>query len=256
MTRRLVKEGRHLGYVARDQQESLSRLRQTYLDGRVQLLCGDCLNLLEIIPENSVDACCTDPPYHLTSIVRRFGKEGSAPAQHGTDGRFARASAGFMGQRWDGGDIAFRPGTWAKVLRVLKPGAYLVAFSSTRTFGRMSVAIEAAGFITHPFIAWIFAQGFPKAHRVHDDQWGGWYYGTQSLKPAIEPIYVGQKPFEHGLTGTQNILKWRTGALNIDAAADALCERRHGAGGCFWRRKHASSQPAPGRPQVRADGRK
>jgi site-specific DNA-methyltransferase (adenine-specific) len=97
-----------------------------------------------------------------------------------------------------------------------------------RRVGRMSVSIEDAGFVTHPFIAWIFAQGFPKAHRVHDEQWEGFYYGTQSLKPSIEPIYVGQKPFENGLNGTQNILKWRTGALNIDACRVATNDRLGG----------------------------
>jgi site-specific DNA-methyltransferase (adenine-specific) len=131
-----------------------------------------------------------------------------------------------MGKAWDGGDIAFKVRTWRAVYRLLKPGAYLVAFSSTRTFGRMQVAIEEAGFITHPFIAWIFGQGFPKAHRIvasgltdldrATQGWDGWRYGTQSLKPAIEPIYVGQKPFEDGLTGTENVIKHGTGALNID----------------------------------------
>jgi site-specific DNA-methyltransferase (adenine-specific) len=119
-----------------------------------------------------------------------------------------------MGQKWDGGDIAFRPETWGAVLRVLKPGAYILAFSSSRTFGRMSVAIEDAGFIVHPFIAWIFGQGFPKAQKVDDPAWQGWHYGGQALKPAIEPIFMGQKPFSEK-NGTANVLRHGTGALNI-----------------------------------------
>ena len=51
-----------------------------------------------------------------------------------------------MGKQWDGGDIAFRPEAWREVLRILKPGAHLVAFSSTRTYHRMACAIEDAGF--------------------------------------------------------------------------------------------------------------
>ena len=63
---------------------------------------GDCLEVMDKIDKCSVDSVVTDPPYHLTSIVKRFGKEGSAPAQFGTDGAFARTSKGFMGKEWDG----------------------------------------------------------------------------------------------------------------------------------------------------------
>ena len=77
---------------------------------------------------NSVDSIVTDPPYHLTSTVKRFGKDDAAPAQFGTDGVYARSSKGFMGQTWDGGNIAFKPEIWAAAHRVAKPGAYLLAF--------------------------------------------------------------------------------------------------------------------------------
>lgn len=184
-------------------------------DGRVVLHQADCLEAMAAMDENSVDSVVCDPPYHLTSIVKRFGKDGSAPAKAGTDGAFQRASSGFMGRVWDGGDIAFQPETWAAVLRVLKPGGYIVAFASTRGFGRMSVAMEDAGFITHPMLAWIFGSGFPKATRIAADGYDCFRYGGQALKPALEPIYMGQKPFSEK-TGTANILKWGTGAVNID----------------------------------------
>ena len=58
---------------------------------------ADCIEHMNTMPPESVDSIVTDPPYHLTSIVKRFGKEGSAPAQFGTDGAYARASKGFMG---------------------------------------------------------------------------------------------------------------------------------------------------------------
>lgn len=111
-------------------------------------------------------ALITDPPYHLTEITKRFGKEGSAPAQFGKDGSFARLSKGFMGKQWDGGRIAFEPETWAALGRLLHPGAFGMAFASTRGFHRMAVAIEDAGFIIHPMICWNFASGFPKATRI------------------------------------------------------------------------------------------
>lgn len=186
-----------------------------FLDGRVTLYPGNCLDVLASLPENSVHSAVMDPPYHLTSIVERFGKEGSAEVKAGATGAFKRASAGFMGKEWDGGDVAFQVETWRHVLRVLKPGGYLLAFASTRGFGRMSVAIEEAGFITHPLIAWVFGSGFPKATRIKANGYDGWRYGGQALKPAIEPIFMGQKPFSEK-TGTANVLLHGTGAVNID----------------------------------------
>jgi DNA modification methylase len=182
---------------------------QYFLDGKVLLYAGDCLDVLPTLPENSLDACVCDPPYHLTSIVQRFGKDDAAAAtgDHAS-GAFARASRGFMGQQWDGGDIAFRPEVWRQVLRVLKPGAHLLAFGSSRGFGRMQVAIEDAGFETRDCIlelldsdprvvafvnslddaqrvaflqivvessdvgglmAWLFGSGFPKSHTIAHD---------------------------------------------------------------------------------------
>jgi DNA modification methylase/transcriptional regulator with XRE-family HTH domain len=138
----------------------------SFLDGKVKLLKGDCLELLPTLAEGSIDSCVTDPPYHLTSIVKRFGKPNSAECQHGTDGAYARASKGFMGKQWDGGDIAFRPEFWAEVLRVLKPGAHLLAFSGTRTYHRMACAIEDAGFEIRDQIGWCYGSGFPKSHDV------------------------------------------------------------------------------------------
>ena len=202
----------------------MSAIRQTFLDSRVTLHCGDCIDVLATMPENSVDSVVCDPPYHLTSIVKRFGNSNPADVEKNATGRkiagqgtspYGRAAAGFMGKQWDGGDIAFQPSTWAAVLRVLKPGGYLLAFASTRGFGRMSVAIEDAGFITHPLIAWIFGSGFPKATRIKAEGYEGFRYGGQALKPAIEPIYMGQKPFSEA-TGTANILRWGTGAVNVD----------------------------------------
>jgi hypothetical protein len=212
-------------------------------------------------------ALITDPPYHLTSITDRFGKPGSAPAQFGTDGAFARASRGFMGRAWDGGRVAFEPETWAALGRLLHPGAFGMAFASTRGFHRMAVAIEDAGFIIHPMICWNFASGFPKATRIDvqvdraagaeraivgtkpqtgakfkltqelidnggfndpdrdtfdvtapatplAQAWAGHRYGLQSLKPAIEPIIVFQKPYAG--RPVDSITRTGAGAINVD----------------------------------------
>jgi len=179
------------------------------------LLHGDMLKLLPTLPENSIDSVITDPPYNLESIGKRFGKKDAAPAQHGTDGAFARASKGFMGMEWDN-DIAFRPETWMAVYRVMKPGAYLFSCSGSTTFDMAGYAIRRAGFIMHPMHGWLFGQGMPKGHKVEDPAWEGWRYSTQATKPAIEPILMAQKPFSER-TGTLNVQRWGTGALNIDA---------------------------------------
>lgn len=149
----------------------------------VRILTGDMRERLRELPDASVDAVVTDPPYHLTSIVKRFGSPEAAPARRGKSGAYQRASRGFMGQTWDGGDVAFRAATWAQVLRVMKPGAHLVAFSGTRTYHRMVCAIEDAGFEIRDQIAWLYGSGFPKSHDVSKgiDRVGGLSPKEQSL---------------------------------------------------------------------------
>ena len=173
------------------------------------LLNGDCIEQMQKLIDDGVqvDSVVTDPPYHLASIVKRFGKEGSAPAQHGTDGAFKRAATGFMGKEWDGGDIAFRPETWELALKLLKPGGHILAFSASRNYHRMAVAIEDAGFEIRDQMMWLYGSGFPKSLNIGD----GW--GT-ALKPAHEPIVMARKFIEG--TNKQNKEKYGTGGLNID----------------------------------------
>lgn len=177
-------------------------------DGRVVLHNADCRDVLRGLPDNSIDSVVTDPPYALVSIVKRFGKPGSAPAK-GNEA-YQRASAGFMGKSWDTGEVAFSDEFWAEVLRVLKPGGHVVAFSGTRTYHRMAVAIEDAGFEIRDQLGWVYGSGFPKSHNQHGD-WEGW--GT-ALKPAWEPIALARKP----LCGTvaANLAEWGVGAVNVD----------------------------------------
>lgn len=234
----------------------------------VSVLHGDSRELLKTLADNSIDSVVCDPPYALVSIGKRFGADGAASAKAGKTGAYARASAGFMGKKWDTGETAFDPDFWAEIIRVLKPGGYCVAFGSSRTGHWLGCAMELGGFVMHPMLGWIFGSGFPKAHdaakaidkalgatpktvgekraglarkaRAGGDlvgaasfeelrrapvteattpeakRWSGWAYGGQATKPALEPIFVGQKPFSEK-NGALNILKWGTGALNIDA---------------------------------------
>lgn len=181
----------------------------------VRILEGDMLTVLPTLDAETFHAVITDPPYHLTSIVKRFGSTAAAPCKVGRTGAYDRAARGFMGQTWDGGDIAMRPETWAEVLRVMKPGAFMVAFASTRGYHRMVCAIDDAGFVIHPMLGWVFGSGFPKATRFKIPGMEGRRYGLQALKPAFEPICLAQKPFEG--TGNENWLEYGCGGLNIDA---------------------------------------
>lgn len=193
-----------------------------------RLIHGDCLDALPRLVDEGVrvDAVVTDPPYHLASIVSRLGSADAAPIQSGATGVYARSSSGFMGQQWDGGDVAFRADTWRKVFAIMRPGAHLVAFGGTRTYHRMAVAIEDAGFEIRDQIGWLYGTGFPKSHNL-DGDWDGW--GT-ALKPAWEPIVVARKPLLGSVP--ENMALFGTGAINIDACRVAHNEDlRVGAGG-------------------------
>lgn len=155
----------------------------------VRLIEGDCLDEMPklAVAGICVDAICTDPPYHLTSGNPSFDWDALKPGGHRTTGSTTATNmvgrghrTGFMGQKWDGGDIAFQPETWATAASVLRAGGFLLAFGGTRTFHKLVIAIEAGGFVVQDQIAWIFGSGFPK-NKVH-------------LKPAFEPICVAYKP--------------------------------------------------------------
>jgi site-specific DNA-methyltransferase (adenine-specific) len=201
--------------------------REEFLDGRVVLHHGDSRDVLKGLPDNSIDSVCTDPPYALVSIVKRFGGANAAPAQGDV---YARASAGFMGQTWDTGETAFAAEFWAEVLRVLKPGGWLIAASGTRTYHRLACAIEDAGFEIRDMVSWLYGSGFPKSHRpiqgmyalprwLTRAQWKQFHRTARvmsgsALKPACEPWVLARKP----LCGTiaSNVCQYGTGALNID----------------------------------------
>jgi len=153
----------------------------------MKLINSDCILAMKEMPDNSVDSIVTDPPYEL----------------------------GFMGKSWDSTGIANSVEMWSEALRVLKHGGHLIAFSGSRTYHRMAVAIEDAGFEIRDQIMWVYGSGFPKSHNIGKkvDGWDGW--GT-ALKPAHEPIVLARKPVIK--TIANNVLEFGTGGLNIDAS--------------------------------------
>jgi len=121
-----------------------------------------------------------------------------------------------MGKAWDKSGIVFDPATWEAITSHLLPGAFGMAFASSRGWHRLACAIEDAGMRIHPSIfGWAFGSGFPKATRIKDATvFAGHRYGLQALKPALEPIIVFQKPYES--KPIESIVKTGAGALNID----------------------------------------
>ena len=201
-------------------------------DNTTKVIHGDCIETMNQMEPESVDAIVTDPPYGL----------------------------GFMGKKWD--DLPPSQ-EWADACyRVLKPGGHIAAFGGTRTWHRLAVAIEDAGFEMRDSLAWLYGSGFPKSHDVgkaidkaagaereagtlsgrsgsgrtamdagnrsgdlagdyyktapatpEAAQWDGW--GT-ALKPAFEPIVLARKPLAEK-TVARNVLTHGTGAINVDA---------------------------------------
>lgn len=191
----------------------------------MKLILGDCLEKLREMEDNSVDSVVTDAPYGLS----------------------------FMGKKWDY-DV---PSTdiWRECLRVLKPGGHLLCFASSRTYHRMAVNIEDAGFEIRDQLMWIYGSGFPKSHNIgkavdkklgndrevvgenpnhrtssalyelgfQDGKGDGqitkgnseWEGWGTALKPAHEPIVMARKPLSEK-TIVDNVLEWGTGGINID----------------------------------------
>ena len=206
---------------------------------------GDCIETMNAMPPESVDAIVTDPPYGLS----------------------------FMQAKWD----ATPPGVqWAEACyRVLKPGGHIAAFGGTRTWHRLAVAIEDAGLEMRDSLAWLYGSGFPKSMNVgkaidkaagaerevvgpspHSGnrtadmgyrgsvpnegerlitapatpeaaQWDGW--GT-ALKPAFEPIVLARKPLAEK-TVARNVLAHGTGAINVDACRIGTDDNLNGGRG-------------------------
>lgn len=191
-----------------------------------QIIHGDCFDVLKNIPDSSIDLILTDPPYGLS----------------------------LMGKDWDRGV----PGVqfWIEALRVAKPGAHLFAFGGTRTFHRLAVAIEDAGWEIRDTIMWVYGSGFPKSLDVSkaidkmtganrevvgskevSDMRGGSFFSSngrilanitvpateaakqwQGWGTALKPAFEPITAARKPLTGTvaENVLEHGTGAINID----------------------------------------
>jgi len=190
----------------------------------MEILLGNNMDLLKTLPDNSVDSVVTDPPYGLS----------------------------FMNKKWDYDVPSVE--LWKEVYRVLKHGGHVLSFGGTRTYHRMVVNMEDAGFEIRDQIMWLYGSGFPKSLNIgkaidkiegnerqvvgqissQDITSGGlvgkkysrhtldvtkgnnqWEGWGTALKPANEPICLARKPLSEKSIA-ENVLKWGTGGINID----------------------------------------
>lgn len=184
-----------------------------------QLIGGRCEHALKNLPDNSVDSIVTDPPYGI----------------------------GFMSNKWDYAVPTVEQ--WAECLRVLKPGGHLLAFGGSRTYHRLVVNIEDAGFEIRDQIMWIYGSGFPKSKNLDGEHKGK---GT-ALKPAHEPIVMARKPFS--TTILDNVTEYGTGTLNIDLCRVPTEEILAGGSGGLLSDVRDSKAPAGGEWTQNNEGR-
>lgn len=199
-------------------------VKQESILDKATLFHGNNMEALSKLADNSIDSVVTDPPYGIS----------------------------YLNNSWDiqVPTIEF----WKEVYRVLKPGGHVLSFSSARTYHRMTINIELAGFEIRDQIMWMYGQGMPKSQNIGknvdkiqgnerrvvevkkvyklelhtnskrtkvpyevttgDSEWEGWGTG---LKPAHEPICVARKPISKK-TVAENVIQFGTGAMNIDGA--------------------------------------
>ena len=210
----------------------------------IRLLLGDCAQVLPTLQANAYDSLITDPP----------------------------ASISFMGQAWDsdrGGRrewCAWLTGIMREALRVLKPGAHGLVWAIPRRSHWTGQALEDAGLEIRDCVHTYFLSGFPKSLNVEKaitakvtptdlvadaKEWEGW--GT-ALKPAIDHWWLVRKPLGEN-TVAENVLKWGTGALNIDASRIPVLKPKNNGydtisyftdweyGG--WKKSYANKTPVP-----------
>jgi len=177
-----------------------------------RLLVGDNRDLIATLPDSSVDAIVTDPPYGLAD-AKQFDVHGML--RHWLDGSEAEVKgAGFMNRQWDAS--VPQPPIWRACLRVLKPGGHLLAFGGARTYDLVVLGLRLAGFEIRDQLQWVYGCGLNKIGYIKTPDgrqvvpgWGG------ALRPAHEPIVVARKHVEGTLTA--NLAARGVGAFNINA---------------------------------------
>jgi DNA modification methylase len=220
----------------------------------VRLINADCLEALKALPDCSIDAVVTDPPYGLNAMKSKDVAECLAAWASGET--WEPRGRGFMGKSWDA--WVPPPEVWREVHRVLKPGGHALVFAGSRTQDLMSVALRLAGFEVRDTVQWLYGSGFPKSLDVSkaidkmkgaqgevlytdtrfnepsgivsigrertkvtrvirapsSDEAREWEGWETALKPAYEPAILVRKELDG--TVANNVLEHGVGGLNIE----------------------------------------
>lgn len=166
--------------------------------GNATLYLGDCREMLTQLDTASVDSIVCDPPYEL----------------------------GFMGKSWDNTGIANSSSMWSQCLRVLKPGGHLLAFSGSRTYHRMTCAIEDAGFEIRDQIMWLYGSGFPKSLDVSK--------AIDKAAPRVGMFDAFAEHFSERLLASGKTRK---------SVAEMFPSKSGGITGCVWNWSHGVNVP-------------
>lgn len=160
----------------------------------------DCLEALKLMAPNSADAAVTDPPYGINAV------------KNTRDGH----------TNWDKEIPPLN--VWEEVLRIVKPGAHMLAFGAAKTHHRLMCNIEDAGWEIRDCLGWVYRTGMPKCGKAKFDEgeYAGW---AVNLKPNWDPIVLARKKIDQKSV-VDNMNTWSTGMLNIDASRVATDKKR------------------------------
>lgn len=197
----------------------------------------DCISGLSKIPDNSIDSCITDPPYNYEFVGHKWNYDEIKRRTERVQNKDSKTlikylpygsglSGGVRNARWykKNADNIREYREWVEewgkeVFRVLKPGAYIAVFNSTRTIAQVQVALENVGFYARDIIVWKKNSGIPKGINLEkklekdgvkdSSKWHGWH---STLRNEWEAIALLQKPLEDNYPNT--VKKWGVGVMN------------------------------------------
>jgi DNA modification methylase len=194
----------------------------------MKILEGDCVEVMRGLPDESIDAIVTDPPYGLEFMGKEWdsfkGGAGVEETATSAGGAAAYSSARVRYGQGAGTGLAFQEFclSWAQeCLRVLKPGGHLLAFGGSRTYHRLAVAVEDAGFEVRDQMMWLYGSGFPKSLDV-----------SKAIDKAagVERKVVGSKITGNARTGRSWAEGEAGGQIMVDETAPATADAKKWSG--------------------------
>jgi len=161
------------------------------------IILGDCIEQMKLLPDNSIDAIITDPPYGLGFMGKEWDTMDSSQfgiaGNEGDNDLKVKKNFKILPRIAEGRELQKFTNDWAsECLRVLKPGGYLLSFGGTRTYHRMTCGIEDAGFEIRDCIMWLYGSGFPKSLNIGkqiDKYYGRIGFDLSQIKLKLKELF-------------------------------------------------------------------